>query len=236
VGGCHVGGGHPGDCPDPRRLAALASPPFGALSRMAHSPGSRSLRIAQCFPRPHPGTFRCGRGSQHNLAPTEDSSIGIFLALAWDNLLSLARRLEAPQGLFGGTSSPETSTWLTAKCVLFHALTRVAQVLMSLLNNAAKYTPEGGRIWLTADREGGESVIRVRDSGMGIPPQILPKVFDLFTQAERTLDRAEGGLGIGLTLVRRLTEMHNGVVQAFSAGLQRQAGQGIRHAPYLGRG
>jgi PAS domain S-box-containing protein len=96
--------------------------------------------------------------------------------------------------------------------------TRMAQVLWNLLNNAAKYTPEGGRIWLTAAKEGGEAVIRVRDTGMGIPPELLPKMFDLFTQAERTLDRAEGGLGIGLTLVRRLTEMHNGVVEAFSAG------------------
>jgi two-component system CheB/CheR fusion protein len=96
--------------------------------------------------------------------------------------------------------------------------TRMAQVLLNLLNNAAKYTPEGGRIWLTAEKVGGESVVRVRDTGMGIPPEMLPKVFDLFTQAERTLDRAEGGLGLGLTLVRRLTEMHNGVVQAFSAG------------------
>jgi two-component system CheB/CheR fusion protein len=96
--------------------------------------------------------------------------------------------------------------------------TRMAQVLWNLLNNAAKYTPEGGRIWLSAENVGGEAVIRVRDTGMGIPPEILPRVFDLFTQAERTLDRAEGGLGIGLTLVRRLTEMHGGAVQALSAG------------------
>jgi two-component system, chemotaxis family, CheB/CheR fusion protein len=95
---------------------------------------------------------------------------------------------------------------------------RMAQVLWNLLNNAAKYTPEGGRIWLTALREGSECAIRVRDTGMGIPPEMLPKVFDLFTQAERTLARGEGGLGIGLTLVRRLTEMHNGTVQASSAG------------------
>jgi PAS domain S-box-containing protein len=96
--------------------------------------------------------------------------------------------------------------------------TRMAQVLWNLLNNAAKYTPEDGRIWLTASKEGGEAVIRVRDTGMGIPPELLPKMFDLFVQAERTLDRAEGGLGIGLTLVRRLTELHDGVVEAFSAG------------------
>jgi CheY-like chemotaxis protein/two-component sensor histidine kinase len=100
--------------------------------------------------------------------------------------------------------------------------TRMAQVMLNLLNNAAKYTPEGGKIWLTVEKIGSEVVLRVRDTGMGIPREMLGKVFDLFTQVERTLDRAEGGLGIGLTLVRRLTEMHNGTVQAFSAG----SGQG----------
>ncbi len=95
---------------------------------------------------------------------------------------------------------------------------RLAQVLWNLLNNAAKYTPEGGQVWLTVEKGQGEVVLRVRDSGMGIPVEILPQVFDLFTQGERTLDRAEGGLGIGLTLVRQLTEMHDGTVEAFSAG------------------
>lgn len=95
---------------------------------------------------------------------------------------------------------------------------RLAQVLWNLLNNAAKYTPEGGRIQLTAVRDQGDAVVRVRDTGMGIPAEMLPKVFDLFTQMERTLARAEGGLGIGLTLVRRLTEMHKGKVEAHSAG------------------
>jgi PAS domain S-box-containing protein len=95
---------------------------------------------------------------------------------------------------------------------------RLAQVLWNLLNNAAKYTPAGGRIWLTAVKEQNEAVLRVGDTGLGIPPEMLPRVFDLFTQMERTLARAEGGLGIGLTLVRRLTEMHGGTVQAFSGG------------------
>jgi CheY-like chemotaxis protein/anti-sigma regulatory factor (Ser/Thr protein kinase) len=95
---------------------------------------------------------------------------------------------------------------------------RLAQALWNLLNNAAKYTPEGGRIGLTVQREEDEVVFRVRDNGMGIRPEMLAKVFDLFTQAERTLDRAEGGLGIGLTLVRRLTEMHGGTVEAHSEG------------------
>lgn len=95
---------------------------------------------------------------------------------------------------------------------------RLAQVIGNLLNNAAKYTDEGGQITLTVGREGHEAVVRVRDTGAGLPPEMLPRVFDLFTQAESTLDRAQGGLGIGLTLVRSLVEMHGGSVQALSAG------------------
>ncbi len=95
---------------------------------------------------------------------------------------------------------------------------RLAQALLNLLNNAAKYTPEGGHIWLTVEPQGGEVIFRVRDNGMGIRPDMLAKIFDLFTQSERTLDRAEGGLGIGLTLVRRLTELHGGSVEAHSEG------------------
>jgi signal transduction histidine kinase/DNA-binding response OmpR family regulator len=96
--------------------------------------------------------------------------------------------------------------------------TRLAQVLANLLNNAAKYTDEGGRIWLTLERAGGEVVVRVRDTGVGIPPEMLGSVFDLFTQVDRSLDRSQGGLGIGLTLVRRLVEMHGGSVAAYSGG------------------
>jgi PAS domain S-box-containing protein len=95
---------------------------------------------------------------------------------------------------------------------------RIAQVIANLLNNAAKYTDPGGRIALRAGREGGEAVVRVRDTGAGIPADVLPHVFDLFTQAERTLDRAQGGLGIGLTLVKSLVEQHGGRVEAFSGG------------------
>jgi PAS domain S-box-containing protein len=93
-------------------------------------------------------------------------------------------------------------------------LTRLAQVVANLLNNAAKYTDEGGQIWLDVWVEGQEVVLRVRDSGPGISWKLLPHVFDLFTQAERTLDRAQGGLGIGLTLVKLLVEMHGGTVEA----------------------
>src|SRR5438270_6299017 len=95
---------------------------------------------------------------------------------------------------------------------------RMAQVLSNLLNNAAKYTEEGGEIALTAERRGREVVIRVRDNGIGIAPDLLPHVFDMFTQADQTLSRSRGGLGIGLTLVRSLVEMHNGRVAAQSGG------------------
>jgi PAS domain S-box-containing protein len=97
-------------------------------------------------------------------------------------------------------------------------LTRLAQVVLNLLNNAAKYTPPGGNIRISAAAEGGDAVIRVRDDGMGISRELLPRVFELFAQGERTLERSEGGLGVGLTLVRRLVEMHGGVVEADSPG------------------
>jgi len=97
-------------------------------------------------------------------------------------------------------------------------LTRLSQVISNLLDNAAKYTEEGGNIWLSVENEGSQVVIRVKDDGVGIPPHILPHVFDLFTQADRTLDRSQGGLGIGLTLVRRLVELHGGRVEARSSG------------------
>ena len=92
-------------------------------------------------------------------------------------------------------------------------------MLVNLLNNAAKYTRSGGSIALTATREEDEAVIRIRDDGIGIPADLLPKVFDLFTQSERSLDRSQGGLGIGLTLVKSLIELHGGRVSAHSEGL-----------------
>lgn len=97
-------------------------------------------------------------------------------------------------------------------------LTRLAQVVSNLLNNAAKYTEEGGNIWLSAEVSGAEVVLRVRDTGVGIPSQVLPYVFQLFMQADRTLDRSQGGLGIGLTLVHSIVELHGGTVEAVSAG------------------
>jgi signal transduction histidine kinase/CheY-like chemotaxis protein len=97
-------------------------------------------------------------------------------------------------------------------------LTRLAQVVSNLLNNAARYTEPGGRIWLTAERQGSDAVISVRDSGIGIAADILPRVFEMFIQAHRPQQQSEGGLGIGLTLVKRLVEMHGGTVNAGSNG------------------
>jgi PAS domain S-box-containing protein len=95
---------------------------------------------------------------------------------------------------------------------------RLAQVVANLLNNAAKYTDESGHIWLTVEREGDQAVVRVKDNGIGIRPDLLPQVFDLFVQSDRALDRSQGGLGIGLTLVKSLVEMHGGSVTAHSEG------------------
>jgi PAS domain S-box-containing protein len=96
---------------------------------------------------------------------------------------------------------------------------RLVQVLGNLLNNASKYTPEGGHIELAVVSDGKEVILRVKDNGIGIERDLLPRVFDLFTQSSRALDRAQGGLGIGLTLVRSLVELHGGEIQAISEGI-----------------
>lgn len=102
--------------------------------------------------------------------------------------------------------------------VLEGDLVRLTQVVANLLNNAAKYSEPGGQIWLAVRREGGGVAISVRDAGRGIPPNMLPRVFDPFVQVDRDPSRAQGGLGIGLTLVKSLVEMHGGSVEAYSKG------------------
>jgi CheY-like chemotaxis protein len=105
---------------------------------------------------------------------------------------------------------PTEAMWLVADPA------RMGQVLVNLLTNAAKYTDEGGRVWLTVRREKDMCTISVRDTGVGIAEELLPRIFDLFTQADRLPDRSQGGLGIGLCLVQRLVELHDGTVEAFS--------------------
>src|SRR5262249_28185233 len=112
---------------------------------------------------------------------------------------------------------PSAPIWLCGD------LTRLAQVVSNLLNNAAKYTPEGGNIELSVASDDTEVVIRVVDDGVGISREVLPELFQLFAQVNRTRDRAQGGLGIGLSLVMNLVQMHGGKVDATSEGLGRGA-------------
>lgn len=107
---------------------------------------------------------------------------------------------------------PPHTIWVDADAV------RLAQAISNLLNNAAKFTPDGGQVALVVERSDATVEIRVRDSGQGIPSHILPRVFDLFMQADRSLDRKAGGLGVGLTLVKRLVDLHGGTVSAHSDG------------------
>jgi PAS domain S-box-containing protein len=107
-------------------------------------------------------------------------------------------------------SLPPDPMWLYADAA------RLEQVVTNLLTNAVKYTNEGGHIWLSAQQEGDQAVLRVRDTGLGIAPAFLPYIFDLFSQAERTSDRSQGGLGIGLALAKRLVEMHDGTITVSS--------------------
>eukprot|EP00456_Euglypha_rotunda_P059200 TRINITY_DN493_c0_g3_i1.p1 TRINITY_DN493_c0_g3~~TRINITY_DN493_c0_g3_i1.p1 ORF type:complete len:1178 (-),score=284.29 TRINITY_DN493_c0_g3_i1:6361-9894(-) len=100
-------------------------------------------------------------------------------------------------------------------------LTRLSQVFSNMLSNSAKYTPQGGKIWLIAERSGAEIVVSVRDTGIGIPPQSLSTIFDMFSQVDRSFERSKGGLGIGLALVKGLVEMHGGTV-----GVQSVEGNG----------
>ena len=139
----------------------------------------------------------------------------VELADVVNQALATARPLIDAMGHQLDVQLPEQPVYLQGDPV------RLAQVLLNLLDNAAKYTPEGGSILVEAGVSGPVVEILVHDNGIGIPAELLPQVFDLFQQGERTLDRSQGGLGIGLTLVKRLVEMHGGVLEAFSAGAGR---------------
>ncbi|MGE5526506.1 MAG: PAS domain-containing protein [Rhodospirillaceae bacterium] len=112
---------------------------------------------------------------------------------------------------------PREPVWLDADPV------RLAQVVSNLLNNACKFTERGGRIWVRAERRGNEAVIKVTDTGIGIPPEKLTSIFDMFVQADPSAARRHSGLGVGLTLVKSLVEMHHGTVNAHSEGANRGA-------------
>jgi signal transduction histidine kinase/CheY-like chemotaxis protein len=111
---------------------------------------------------------------------------------------------------------------------------RLAQVFGNLLNNSCKYTEPGGHIWLTAQRQGSDAVVWVKDNGVGIPSDKLAGIFDMFTQVDRSLERSQGGLGIGLSLVKRLVEMHDGTVEALSEGEERGSEFVVRLPVMLG--
>ena len=130
----------------------------------------------------------------------------------------LGRAVEAVRGLIDERRH-DLALDLREEAMPLHAdPTRLEQIFVNLLTNAARYTDHGGRIELSAGRENGHVVIRIKDNGLGIPPEKLPQMFEMFAQGDRALARSEGGLGVGLTIVRSLTEMHGGTVQAHSEG------------------
>jgi signal transduction histidine kinase/CheY-like chemotaxis protein len=135
-----------------------------------------------------------------------------------DLAVVVARAVESSRPLIDARHHELTVTLPPEPVPLEADAIRLAQVVANLLNNAAKYTGEGGRIGLAVERHGAEAVVRVRDSGVGIPAGMLTQVFDLFTQVESSVVRSQGGLGIGLTLVRSLVELHGGSVTAHSEG------------------
>lgn len=126
--------------------------------------------------------------------------------------------VEACQSQFDRVGHELTVSLPHGSIILDADAARLAQVFGNLLNNACKYTKPGGHISLVALVEGRNVVISCRDNGVGIPAEMLPKVFDLFTQVDRSLERSEGGLGIGLSLVKRIVEMHGGTVSVYSSG------------------
>jgi PAS domain S-box-containing protein len=136
----------------------------------------------------------------------------LSLADVVEQALEMARPLLAAKGHRFEQLLPAQPIWLRGDPV------RLAQVLLNLFDNAAKYTPEGGHIELAVSVAGRMLEIRLRDNGIGIPDDLLPRIFDSFQQGVRSLDRAQGGLGIGLTLAKRLVEMHGGLIEASSAG------------------
>jgi signal transduction histidine kinase len=127
--------------------------------------------------------------------------------------------IESARPLFDERKQHFESTLSAAPLVMNGDVARITQVVVNLLNNAAKYTPEGGRIAISTYADSRNAVVRVKDTGIGVAPANVEHIFDLFAQGERSLDRAAGGLGIGLTLARRIVEMHGGQIAVHSEGV-----------------
>ncbi len=201
--------------------------PLAAISNAGHVLDRKSMAgDGQRDPRSHELIAMIGRQIRHlsrlvdDLLDVSRFSRGrielrkerIELRRAMEGAVETARPIVEQRRHRLTVSLPEEPLWLEAD------LTRIEQVLANLLHNAAKFTEPGGSIHLTAGREGSEAVLRVCDNGAGISPELLPRVFDLFVQEERSLARSRGGLGIGLTLVRALVERHGGSIEAASEG------------------
>jgi PAS domain S-box-containing protein len=140
-------------------------------------------------------------------------------ALAIEKVLQIA--LETVQPLFAVKRQTVNSTPAAQQLRVEADAVRLSQVFANLLANAAKYSPDRALIEVSVDEADGHAVVRIRDSGIGIDKQMLPHIFDLFMQADRSLDRSQGGLGVGLTIVKSLVQMHGGQVEAHSAGVGR---------------
>lgn len=178
----------------------------------AHPSGSAAFLLPKR--RCHPG----------HLARVCTKADGRYLAQHVRQDLEDRRALLEQAGLALETDLPETPVPVRADPL------RMTQILGNLLDNAQKFTPPGGRVEvrLLVDEPSGHAVLTVRDTGIGIPPKILPEIFDAFTQADQTLDRKTGGLGLGLSVVRGLVELHGGSIEVASAGLGQGAELKVR--------
>jgi two-component system CheB/CheR fusion protein len=219
-----------------RELAAAGRRKDEFLAMLSHelrnplAPIRHALHILQTFGSPEPRVQQAGamieRQVEHFSRLVDDlldvSRITRGMIHLRKQPIELAavidRAIEATRPLIDGNRHTLTVTRGAGTVVVLADATRLEQVFANLLNNAAKYTERGGAIDVIEERDGNEVVIRVRDTGFGITATMLPRVFDLFSQADRTLDRSQGGLGIGLTLVKMIVELHGGTVTVYSEG------------------
>jgi signal transduction histidine kinase len=185
------------------RLRSLADPELGSATEVLEHQVQQMTRLIDDLV----DVSRVRQGKIHLQSEVVDLRNVVALAVETSRPRIDARKHHL------GLSLPDWATEVDGD------LSRLTQVVSNLLNNSAKYTEEGGRIELSLEADGDQAILRVSDTGVGIAPAMLPTIFDLFTQVPGNEDRSEGGLGIGLSLVRNLIELHGGRVQARSAGL-----------------